>query len=313
MTTVGTGQYTYEMIENWGNLPQGWTFGDVSAVAVDSQDRVYVFHRKDPPIIVFDREGNFISSWGNGSINFAHGLHIGPDDVIYLTDRDDHVALKFTLDGRVLMILGTRGQPSDTGCTEDSGTVLRAAEPFNKPAGMVRSPSGDLYVADGYRNSRVHRFSANGDLISSWGNPGKTAPNEFHVPHCLWVNRQGVGLRMRPGQQPHPGLLGDGGLYGPMDPDVSPNLHIHGCQRDSLYQRACASGERMGQAGEPPGSLAIARGPLDLRGLPGRPVPGGAGHAARHQVCEAELASHAGISWWTEPRLLSPVEGGWRT
>ena len=192
MTTVGTGQYTYEMIENWGNLPQGWTFGDVSAVAVDSQDRVYVFHRKDPPIIVFDREGNFISSWGNGSINFAHGLHIGPDDVIYLTDRDDHVALKFTLDGRVLMILGTRGQPSDTGCTEDSGTVLRAAEPFNKPAGMVRSPSGDLYVADGYRNSRVHRFSANGDLISSWGNPGKTAPNEFHVPHCLWVNRQGV-------------------------------------------------------------------------------------------------------------------------
>jgi len=77
---------------------------------VDSQDRVYVFHRKDPPIIVFDRDGNFLSSWGNGAILFAQGIYIGPDDIVYLTDRDDHVALKFTLDGRPLQILGTRGQ-----------------------------------------------------------------------------------------------------------------------------------------------------------------------------------------------------------
>ena len=192
MTTVGTGQYTYEMIENWGNLPSGWAFGPVSAVAVDSQDRVYAFQREDPPIIVFDREGNFISSWGNGAINFAHGIYIGPDDLLYLTDRDDHVALKFTLDGKALLILGTRGQPSDTGCIEDAGEVLRAGGPFNKPAGMVTSPSGDLYIADGYRNCRVHRFAANGGLISSWGNPGKTAPNEFHVPHGLWVDKQGL-------------------------------------------------------------------------------------------------------------------------
>ena len=72
MTTVGTGQYTYEMMENWGTLPPGWTFGAVSAIAVDSQDRVYAFQRKDPPIIVFDREGNFLSSWGNG------GDHLRP-------------------------------------------------------------------------------------------------------------------------------------------------------------------------------------------------------------------------------------------
>ena len=117
---------------------------------------------------------------------------IGADDAIYLTDRDEHVAIKYTLDGKPLLVLGTRGQHSDTGCTEDSGTVLRAAGPFNKPSGMVDSPSGDLYATDGYRNSRVHRFSATGELISSWGEPGKTAPGEFHVPHCVWIDRQGV-------------------------------------------------------------------------------------------------------------------------
>ena len=192
MAIVGTGRYRYEVIENWGNLPPGQRFGAVSAVAVDSQDRVYAFQRKDPPILVFDRDGNFLSSWGEGGINFAHGLYIGPDDVIYLTDRDDHVAMIFTLDGRPIQILGNRGQPSDTGCTEDGGTVLRAAGPFNKPAGLFRAPSGDLYVADGYRNCRVHRFSSGGALIASWGNPGKTAPNDFHLPHCLWVDSQGL-------------------------------------------------------------------------------------------------------------------------
>ena len=192
MATVGSGDYTYEMVKGWGNLPPGWSFGEVSAVAVDSQDRVYAFQRKDPPVIVLDREGNYLSSWGDGTITLAHGIYIGADDHIYLTDRDVHLAIKYTLDGKPLLTLGNRGVPSDTGCTEDSGTVLRAAGPFNKPGGMVDSPSGDLYVADGYRNSRVHRFDANGTLISSWGEPGHTAPGEFHVPHCLWIDRDGL-------------------------------------------------------------------------------------------------------------------------
>ena len=75
MTTVGSGRYTYEMVENWGSLPPGWTFGNVSAVAVDSQDRLYAFQRKDPPIIVLDREGKYLSSWGDGTITFAHGIY----------------------------------------------------------------------------------------------------------------------------------------------------------------------------------------------------------------------------------------------
>ncbi len=190
MTTVGAGRYTFEVHEQWAALPTGWTFGPVSAVATDSQDRVYAFQRKDPPVVVFDRHGTYLTSWGSGAITDPHGISI-TDDVVYITDRNDHVALKFTLDGKPLMVLGRRGQPSDTGATKDIELPPRSAGPFNKPTEMVVAPSGDLYVSDGYRNSRVHRFSSEGGLLASWGNPGKEAPGDFHLPHSLWVDRQG--------------------------------------------------------------------------------------------------------------------------
>ena len=191
MTTVGSGSYRYDLNETWAKLPTGWTWGQVSAVATDSQDRVYAFQRKDPPIVVFDRDGNYLNSWGSGAIADPHGICI-INDVIYVTDRNDHVALKFTLDGKPLMVLGTRGQPSDTGATKDIELPPRSAGPFNKPTEMMVAPSGDLYVSDGYRNSRVHRFSSQGALLDSWGTPGKQAPGEFHLPHSLWVDRQGT-------------------------------------------------------------------------------------------------------------------------
>jgi DNA-binding beta-propeller fold protein YncE len=190
MTTVGSGRYTYDMREDWAALPAGWTFGGVSAVATDSQNRVYAFQRKDPPLVVFDRDGHYLSSWGTSTFTDPHGINI-VDDFIYVTDRDDHVALKFTLDGKPLMVLGTRGQASDTGATRDIELPPRSAGPFNKPTEMMVAPSGDLYVSDGYRNSRVHRFSSQGALLDSWGQPGKQEPGEFHLPHSLWVDRQG--------------------------------------------------------------------------------------------------------------------------
>jgi DNA-binding beta-propeller fold protein YncE len=190
MTTVGSGSYRYEVMERWATLPTGWTFGGVSAVATDSQDRVYAFQRKDPPILVFDKNGTYLNSWGSSAFADPHGINI-VNDVIYVTDRNDHVALKFTLDGKPLMVLGTRGQPSDTGATKDIELPPRSAGPFNKPTEMMVAPSGDLYVSDGYRNSRVHRFSSEGALLDSWGKPGKQEPGEFHLPHSLWVDRQG--------------------------------------------------------------------------------------------------------------------------
>jgi DNA-binding beta-propeller fold protein YncE len=191
MTTVGTGDYTYELIENWAKLPQGQTFGNTSAVATDSQDRVYVFQRKDPPIMVFDPDGNYLSCWGIGAFANPHGIYI-ENDIVYLTDREDSVCLIYTLDGKPLQVLGHRGEHSDTGCETPGAVVPRAAGPFNYPTEMVPAPSGDLYVSDGYRNARIHRFTRAGQLIKSWGEPGKTEPNQFHLPHSLVVDSEGT-------------------------------------------------------------------------------------------------------------------------
>ena len=191
MTTVGTGKYTYTLIEDWAKLPTGETFGTTSAVATDSQDRVYVFQRKDPPVMIFDRDGNFLSSWGLHAITDPHGIFI-QNDIVYLTDRADSVALKYTLDGKPLQILGHRGVHSDTGGERPGDVVPRSAGPFNYPTEMVPAPSGDLYVSDGYRNSRVHRFSPDGRLLASWGEPGKEGPNQFHLPHSILVDGDGL-------------------------------------------------------------------------------------------------------------------------
>ncbi len=111
---------------------------------------------------------------------------------MYLTDREDSVCLKYTLDGRPLQILGQRGVHSDTGCENPGELVPRAADPFNFPSEIFPSPTGDLYVSDGYRNSRVHRFSSDGRLLASWGEPGKGGPGQFHLPHSILVDQENL-------------------------------------------------------------------------------------------------------------------------
>jgi DNA-binding beta-propeller fold protein YncE len=140
--------------------------------------------------MVFDRDGNFLSASGTGEVTDPHGLKI-VDDIVYTTDRSDSVAKSFTLDGSLLLSLGQRGVHSDTGCTGSPWLAERAAGPFNHPTEMIAHPNGDLYVTDGYRNARVHRFTRDGQLVTSWGAPGK-APGEFHLPHSIAIDQAGT-------------------------------------------------------------------------------------------------------------------------
>src|SRR5258708_8712350 len=100
---VGSGDYTYRVEGDWAKLPAGWTFRDVAAVAVDAKDRVYVFNRGEHPMMVFDRDGNFLKSWVEGLFPRAHGLHIGPDDTLWCTDDGSHPARHYTLAGKALL------------------------------------------------------------------------------------------------------------------------------------------------------------------------------------------------------------------
>ena len=89
----GSGDYTYELAEDWGRLPEGYEFNQVAGVAVDKDDNVYLFNRSSHQMMVFDRDGSFIKSWDQ-KFNNPHGVHIGPDGNIYATDRDAHVVQK---------------------------------------------------------------------------------------------------------------------------------------------------------------------------------------------------------------------------
>ncbi len=195
-TIVGKGKHTYEVDEEWMKLPPGV---DVLAasVTVDSQDDVYCFSRdKAHPVVVFDREGNFLRSWGAGLFAFPHTIRADKDDNLWIVDRDHAQMMLFTKEGRLLRTIGERGARSDTGVPPDDfrsqafEKVTHGGPPFNLPTDIDVAPSGEMFMTDGYGNARVHKFAADGTLIKSWGEPG-TAPGEFRLPHAVWIDRRG--------------------------------------------------------------------------------------------------------------------------
>ena len=99
---VQTEAMSYSVVEGWEQLPSGYKHIDVAGAAVDSQDRVFLMCRGDHPVMIYDREGNFVKSWGEGEFTFrTHGITIGPDDMVYCTDDDDHTVRKYTPDGEL--------------------------------------------------------------------------------------------------------------------------------------------------------------------------------------------------------------------
>jgi sugar lactone lactonase YvrE len=205
--TIEAGERQYEVVRGWGELPEGCVWGQVSSVAVDSHDRVHVFGRSEHPYMIFDPEGRLLDHRGEGLFKNAHAIHITPDDTVYFVDVGAHTVLKFDRDGRHSLTLGTPGTPSDTGFADEiqaprgprdyprylQNGVHYPGPPFNRPTDVSVSPSGEIYVSDGYRNCRVHKFAADGTLIMSWGQPGhardlrdtRDGPGMFHTVHCV--------------------------------------------------------------------------------------------------------------------------------
>ena len=184
--TMGSGNLIFEPVEGWEKLPNGWAFEDAPDVAVDSKDNVYVINRSEHPVIVLDREGNFLRSWGEGFFSVggpmetrAHAIHIGPDDSVYCVDDALHTVQKFTPEGKLLMTLGTKNQPSPKW----------SGQPFNGPSYAAVSPvTGDIYIAGGHGDCRIYKFSPDGKHILSWGEPGIDPGNLFR-PHSVLIDK----------------------------------------------------------------------------------------------------------------------------
>ena len=180
-TMLGSGEYVYEELADWAKLPEGWSFHEVPDVAVDSQDRVYVFNRGEHPMIVLEPDGTFVGSWGEGMFTRPHGLTIGPDDTLYCADDNGHSIFKCTVDGEVLMTIGTPGQPAPR----------LSGKPFNQPTKVaLDQQSGDLFISDGYGNAKVHRYTPKGEHILSWGEFG-SGPGEFNLVHTVCTDAEG--------------------------------------------------------------------------------------------------------------------------
>jgi hypothetical protein len=181
MATLGMAPYTYEVAEPWAQLPDGWAFREVAAVGVDAQDYVYAFNRGAHPMIVFDRQGQFLRSWGEGVFTRAHGITMGPDATVFCTDDGDHTVRKCTLEGKVLFTLGVPGKPAP----------FMSGDPFHRCTHVALDPrTGEFYVSDGYGNARVHKYTPDGRLLFSWGESG-TDPGQFNISHNIATDKDG--------------------------------------------------------------------------------------------------------------------------
>jgi DNA-binding beta-propeller fold protein YncE len=169
----------YVAVKGWPQMPEGYKFGQVSAVAPDGHGEVFVFHRGEHPIIVFGRDGKFRRSFGDGLISSSHGLRFDAEGNVWTTDVGNHTVRKFSHDGKLLMTLGKEGEAAEV------------PDRFSKPADIAFGPHGEVYVADGYGNSRVVKFDRTGKFLKAWGKKG-TADGEFNLVHAIAVDAHGA-------------------------------------------------------------------------------------------------------------------------
>jgi peptidylamidoglycolate lyase len=185
---------SYQVVAGWPTLPAGTVTGQVAGVDVDAQGRVFIFRRADkvwdsetfdpgvipaPTVLVLDGEsGELLAAWGENRFVMPHGLTVDHEGNVWLTDVGLHQVFKFDAEGNLLLTLGEAAVPG----TDETH--------FNRPTDVAVAADGTFYVSDGYVNSRVVKFAADGRYLTSWGTNG-AAPGEFDVPHSLALDAQG--------------------------------------------------------------------------------------------------------------------------
>jgi peptidylamidoglycolate lyase len=183
----------YAVVHGWPQLPPGFVLGQVSGVAVDSHNHVFVFHRAEnswatdkshriasPTILCFDgNSGKLLTSWGQSQFLEPHGLRVDGNDNVWVTDRALQQVFKFSHDGKPLLTIGTELVAGVD------------ATHFNLPTDIAFASDGSVYVSDGYGNNRVAKFSPDGKFLLDWGKKGE-APGEFNLPHSVAVDAQGL-------------------------------------------------------------------------------------------------------------------------
>lgn len=208
--------FQFELHPFYGNLPEFLRFTPYSSGCCDRDDNLYLVTR-DPahPIVVLNAGGTYQRDIGHGIFGELHSICVTKSDTLLCVDSARHVIRELTKDGKEIRHIGNPDTPSDSGIdtniwrklqrkgkyvatdirfdadwafVEGIKTIQRAAPPFNRPTGVCEAPSGEIFVSDGYCNAAVHRFSADGKLLQTWGGPGDE-PGKFVLNHGIWVDR----------------------------------------------------------------------------------------------------------------------------
>jgi hypothetical protein len=185
---LGAGEFKYECIHDWLMPPDTIRWGDTQGIAEDSKGRIYVTHTVHPTspvkdaIVVFDKNGKFLKSWGERFAGGGHGIQIrkeGRQEFIYHSDTAHRLVVKTTLDGEVIW---EKGAPQEPGTYKDNAPFV--------PTNVAFSPNGDFYITDGYGSDWIHQYDIKGNWIRSFGGRGKD-PGKFQTAHGLWVDTRG--------------------------------------------------------------------------------------------------------------------------
>ena len=172
----------YDVKADFADLKGAGWGASTTSVAADGKGQVIVMVRAVPYIRVFTTSGKPVTTWGDaGLFNLAHSVHAAPDGSIWATDPNAHVVYKFSADGKMLMTLGKKGVTGDN----------TSRDAFNQPNAVGFAPNGDVYVSDGYGNSRIVHFTGNGQFVRIIGGTRGTAPGQLQVPHGVAIDPQG--------------------------------------------------------------------------------------------------------------------------
>jgi WD40 repeat protein len=174
----------YDVKPNFGQVNGNPPWGGLTTwVAADGKGSVIVMVRAVPYFRVFTTDGKPVKTWGEDKslFNQAHSIQFGPDGSLWATDPNDHVVHKFSADGKVLLTLGKKGVPGDD----------TARDAFNRPNAVGFGPNGEIYVSDGYVNSRIVQFTGDGKFVRIIGGKKGSGPGELQLPHGVVVDRQG--------------------------------------------------------------------------------------------------------------------------
>jgi hypothetical protein len=170
---------SYEVVPGWPQRPAEAKPAAVPAISLDREGNVWIYTRANPVVQVYSPDGRYLRGWREEDPKTVpHGLKFDRDGNVWLVDCGLHVARKFTPEGKLLMTLGTLGVPGE------DDKHLKA------PTDITFTPDGDIFISDGYGNSRVIHFDKDGRYIKAWGTLG-TGPGEFSLVHAIGSDSKG--------------------------------------------------------------------------------------------------------------------------